>query len=192
MFVLVTHNQHKLQEIKSLWNWQTPLVSLSDIGWTQNIKERGLTFHENALFKAQTVASAKKVSCIADDSGLCVSALDNAPGVYSARYAGVPTNADRNIEKLLFQLCNKTNRSAYFTTVICLVHNNAIHYFEGNIHGEIIHIPKGKNGFGYDPIFMPTGYNKTFAELDPYEKNNISHRAIAIKKLLNYLETTLG
>lgn len=163
------------------------LLSLYDINYTDEIEETAETIEGNALLKARTIAINFNTNCFADDSGLLVEALNGAPGVYSARYAGEQKNDNDNIEKLLAELKDKENRKAHFKTVMALVLNNKEYAFEGIIHGSITHSKQGTNGFGYDPVFVPDGYNKTFAEMSFEEKNSISHRKIALQKLLTHL-----
>ncbi len=185
--VFATNNQHKLDEIKKISKGQLEILSLSDINCHEDIPETGNTLKENALIKAKFVKDKFGLDCFADDSGLEVDALNNAPGIYSSRYAGPDCNSEDNMQKLLQDLQGKENRSAQFRTVIALIMNGEEHYFEGIIKGDIIHQKKGTNGFGYDPIFKPTGYDKTFGELPEEIKNSLSHRAIATKKLVAFL-----
>ncbi len=186
--VFATHNNNKLVEIQQQLGNAFVLKSLSDINCNTDIEETGCTFAENASIKAQYIATNYGVNCFADDSGLCVHALDNAPGVYSARYAGSHKNDDDNMNKLLLALANSTDRTAHFKTVISFVLNNKLYLFEGEIHGTITTQKLGTNGFGYDPLFIPNGYQQTFAELDSSVKNTISHRAIAFKQLITFLQ----
>ncbi len=146
------------------------------------------TFAANAQLKTNYISTTYNLNCFADDSGLCVQALKNAPGVHSARYAGEHKNDNDNMNKLLLALAGNSNRNAYFKTVISLQYDDKNYLFEGEIHGTIITEKRGANGFGYDPIFVPNGYDKTFAELDYTIKNTISHRAIAFKKLIQFLQ----
>ncbi len=186
--VFATHNEHKLAEIRSLLPKTIRLKSLDDIGCTEEIPETSETLEGNALLKAKYVLDQYGLPCFADDTGLEVAALDGAPGVYSARYAGEPKNEARNVEKLLSQLNGQKDRRAKFTTIIALCTRKETHIFKGVIEGVITNIPKGMNGFGYDPVFQPEGMDKTFAELTLKEKNQLSHRARAFSKLINYLE----
>lgn len=166
------------------------LGGLEDIGITNEIPEPGSTIKENSYLKAKYVVGFlkdKAIAVFADDSGLEVEALNGAPGVYSARYAGIPKSDEANNKKLLEELRSKTTRKARFVTVITLIINEEIHYFEGEIKGTIAFELRGKNGFGYDPLFIPQGYRSTFAELSPEVKNTISHRAEAVKKLIAFL-----
>ena len=185
--VFATNNQHKLDEIKKISKGQLDILSLSDINCHEDIPETGNTLKENALIKAQFVKDKFGLDCFADDSGLEVDALNNAPGIYSSRYAGPKCNSEDNMQKLLQDLQGKENRNAQFRTVIALIMNGEKHYFEGIVKGDIIHQKKGTNGFGYDPIFKPSGYDKTFGELSEEIKNSLSHRAIATKKLVAFL-----
>lgn len=165
------------------------LLSLYDIHFTEEIAETAATIEGNALLKAKTIAEKFGTNCFADDSGLLVDALNGAPGVYSARYAGEQKNDKDNIDKLLFELKDMDNRKAHFKTVMALVLDGKEYVFEGRVTGTITQDLRGSNGFGYDPVFMPDGYPKTFAEMSFEEKNSISHRKIALKKLLDFLGT---
>lgn len=187
--IFATHNLHKLTEVKMLLPESINLLSLSDVNYTSEINETETTLEGNALLKAQTIFNHTQINCFADDSGLLVDALNGAPGVYSARYAGEQKNDEDNLQKLLKKLNGIENRKAHFKTVIALVLNNKSYSFEGIINGTIITEKKGGHGFGYDPIFMPDGYSKTFAELSLAEKSAISHRAIAVKKLVTFLDS---
>ncbi len=199
--VFATNNQHKLDEIKSILGDKFEVVSLREIGCLEDIPETGKTLEENALQKAQYVYDHYHVSCFADDTGLEVDALDGAPGVYSARYAGGEGHdSEANMAKLLRELGNNNNRKARFRTVIALIEKKdvcpcgctsikQVHQFEGIVEGEIIREKRGGEGFDYDPIFQPEGYDKTFAELGSDIKNKISHRARATQKLAEYLKT---
>lgn len=187
--VFVTHNAHKSEEVNAIIGNHFEIKNLSDLNIFEDIPETGLTFKENALQKAEYVHKKLGCNCFADDTGLMVDALDGAPGVYSARYAGEPSNSQRNIEKLLKNLEGKTNRKAQFTTIIAVILNGETLFFEGTIRGKIIEIQKGNGGFGYDSIFVPDGYDKTFAELPAEVKNSISHRAIAMQKFKEFLNS---
>jgi XTP/dITP diphosphohydrolase len=186
--VFATHNKNKLQELKMLLPKSFELVSLIDINCIEEIKETENTLHGNALLKAKYVNEKYKLNCFADDSGLEVEALNGAPGVYSARYAGPEQSAEKNIQKLLKELEGKPDRKACFKTVISLVLNGKEYFFEGEIKGEITNEKLGKEGFGYDPIFRPEGNTKTFAQMNAFEKNKISHRALAVNKLVDFLK----
>mgnify|MGYP003295337625 CR=1 FL=1 len=187
--VFVTHNAHKSKEVNAIIGNHFEIKNLSDLNIFEEIPETGSTFKENALQKAEYVYKKLGCNCFADDTGLMVDALDGAPGVYSARYAGEPSNSQRNIEKLLKNLEGKTNRKAQFTTIIAVILNDETFFFEGTIRGQIIETQKGDGGFGYDSIFMPDGYDKTFAELPAEVKNSISHRAIAMQKFKEFLNS---
>lgn len=186
--VFATHNKNKLKEVQVLFPKEIELLSLKDIGCLDDIPETATDLEGNAIIKANFVTNNYGYPCFADDTGLLVDSLDGAPGVYSARYAGEQKNADDNMVKILLQLANKTNRSAHFKTVIALNINNEQLLFKGIVQGEITTQKKGEKGFGYDPIFKPKGYNKTFAELPLSIKNEISHRAIAIQQLLAFFK----
>lgn len=186
--VFATHNLNKLAEIKAILPPHIEIVSLSDIGCDQPIEEWGKTIEQNAVIKAQYVWENYHLNCFSDDTGLEVEALDNAPGVYSARYAGPENNAQKNIAKLLSELKDKDQRKARFKTVIALLIDGELNQFEGIINGEISGTIEGESGFGYDPVFIAEGYDKTFAQLSKNEKNKISHRAIAFQKLAEYLK----
>ena len=186
--VFATNNKNKILEIKNLIQKNIKLLSLSDIGFKGEIIEDGNSLHENSLIKAKFIRSKYGINCFADDTGLEVHSLNNEPGIYSSRYAGYPINTNNNIKKLINNLERFSNKSARFRTVISLIINENIYSFEGVINGNIIKEIKGKKGFGYDPVFIPNGYNKTFAELSLKEKNLISHRSIAVNKMIRFLE----
>ena len=187
--VFATNNQNKLMEVRKILGNKFEVQSLADIGCHDDIPEKGQTLEENALIKAQYVYDKYHVNCFADDTGLEVDALGGAPGVYSARYAGgAGHDSNANMNKLLQELENNNNRKARFRTVIALIIDGKVTTFEGIINGEIISQRRGGQGFGYDPIFQPTGYSKTFAELGADVKNQISHRALATQKLAEYLK----
>ena len=210
--VFATNNKHKLAEIRAILGPQFEVVSLADIGCHEDIPETGTTLEENALMKAEYIYNKYHLSCFADDTGLEVEALNGAPGVYSARYASMETNvpcgspqglshdSEANMARLLRELANNNNRKARFRTVIALIEKKdvcpcgctsikVVHKFEGIVNGEITLKKSGAEGFGYDPIFRPDGYDKTFAELGTDIKNQISHRARASQKLAEYLKT---
>lgn len=184
--VFATNNAHKLSEIKALLS-DYEIVSLSDINCFDDIPETSDTLEGNALLKASYIFEKYGLDCFADDTGLEVDALNGEPGVYSARYAGDDHNSLNNMMKLLDKLGENPHRKAHFRTVIALIEGGKVQYFEGRIDGEIAHSPRGEAGFGYDPIFVPTSYNQSFAELGTEEKNKISHRALAVQKLAIYL-----
>ncbi len=185
--VFATNNQHKLDEIRKITEGRLRILGLADIGCREEIEETGSTLEENALIKARFVREKYGYDCFADDTGLEVEALDGAPGVYSSRYAGAGCNPVDNMDKLLAALQGVKNRAAQFRTVIALVINGEEHLFDGVIKGKIIEEKRGTTGFGYDPIFMPDGYDRTFAELGNEVKNRISHRALAMEKLVDFL-----
>lgn len=190
--IFASSNKNKIKEIKALLPPHFELLGLEEIGITEEIPEPGTTIKENSFLKAQYVLDLLKkknenIAVFADDSGLEVLALNNAPGVYSARYAGIPKSDENNNNKLLEELRLVTDRKARFVTVITLILNEEIHYFVGEIKGTISYEKRGTNGFGYDPLFIPQGYRSTFAELSAETKNTISHRALAIKKLVEFL-----
>ncbi len=183
-----THNKHKLDEIRYILSKEINLLSLDDIGFVREIPEDKDTFRGNALQKARFVYQETGMDCFADDSGLEVDALGGKPGIYSARYAGEKTNFEKNNEKLLAELHDIADRAARFFTVVALIMGGKELFFEGEVRGRIIDSLKGKQGFGYDPLFIPDGYDKTFAELPAAIKNDISHRANAMKKLNDFLK----
>jgi len=185
--IFATHNQHKLQEIKLLLPTNINLVSLADINFTDDIAETAYTLTDNALLKARHIYNKYKTNCFADDSGLEVEALNGAPGVYSARYAGLQKNDADNMQKLLDELRDKSNRNACFKTVIALILNGKEYTFDGVIEGIILTEKQGDKGFGYDPLFKPNGYGITFAQMTTDEKSKISHRGLAVNKLVNFL-----
>ena len=203
--VFATNNEHKLSEIRAILGSQFEIVSLADIGCHEEIPETGTTLDENALMKAEYIYNKYHLSCFADDTGLEVEALNGAPGVYSARYASMDSNtsdtshdSEANMARLLRELANNNNRKARFRTVIALIEKKdicpcgctsikQIHRFEGIVDGEITREKSGVEGFGYDPIFRPDGYDQTFAELGTDIKNQISHRARATAKLAEFL-----
>ena len=186
--VFATNNQNKLTEVKKMLGNKFEVLSLSDIGCYDDIPEKGQTLEDNALLKAQYVFDKYHVNCFADDTGLEVDALGGAPGVYSARYAGgAGHDSDANMKKLLHELENNNNRKARFRTIIALIIDGQITTFEGIVKGEIIQQRRGGEGFGYDPVFQPEGYSKTFAEMGADIKNQISHRAKATAKLCEFL-----
>ena len=187
--VAATNNQHKLSEIRPLLEPDFRILSLEDIGCYDELPETSATIEGNSMQKASYVYEKYKVPCIADDTGLEVTSLNGEPGVYSARYAGDHKNSDDNIALLLARLGNAPDREARFKTVITLVSAKGFKTFEGIIDGKILYERRGSGGFGYDSVFQPTGYNKTLAEMTLGEKNKISHRGLAIEKLVQYLHT---
>lgn len=185
--VFATNNAHKLEEVAAILGDNYEVLSLREIGCEADIPETSDTFAGNALQKAQYVKQHYGYDCFADDSGLEVDVLDGAPGVYSARYSGGGSEA--NMDKLLHNLTGKINRGAQFRTVIALLIGEDTHFFEGIVRGTIIDERRGEGGFGYDPIFVPEGYDLTFAQLGSEVKNRISHRAKAVEQLADYLFT---
>lgn len=187
--VFATNNLHKLEEVSAILGNQIELLSLNDINCHTDTPETADTLEGNALLKSRFIYENYGMNCFADDTGLEVEALEGAPGVYSARYAGDGHNSEANMIKLLDNLKEKKNRKAQFRTAISLIIDGKEYLFEGIIKGEIGIIKKGDSGFGYDPIFVPEGYNETFAELGSDIKNKISHRALAINKLCEFLHS---
>ena len=186
--VFATNNKHKLDEIREILGERFEIVSLKDIGCDVDIPETGNTLEDNALQKAEYIKQHYGMDCFADDTGLEVEALNGAPGVHSARYAeGTDHDSNANMDKLLKELGNNNNRKARFRTVIALLLNGETYQFEGIVNGHIAYEKNGTEGFGYDPIFVPEGYDHSFAELGMDIKNHISHRARAVKKLADFL-----
>lgn len=185
--VFATNNQHKLDEIKKISIQSVEIVSLADINCHDDIPETADTLEGNALQKARYIKEHYSYDCFADDTGLEVESLHNAPGVFSARYAGPSHDSEANMNKLLQELKDQTNRKARFRTVIALILNGKEYLFEGIINGSIANKKKGGSGFGYDPLFIPDGYLQTFAEIGNDIKNQISHRAQAVQKLTAFL-----
>ena len=186
--VFATNNKHKLEELQAILGDKIRILSLKDIGCNEDIPEEQATLEGNASQKAFYVFNKFGHNCFADDTGLEIDALNGEPGVYSARYAGEEKSAEANMNKVLDKLTKIKNRNARFRTVISLVINGSEKQFEGVVEGEIVDVKKGGSGFGYDPIFKPTGFSKTFAEMNLSEKNQISHRGRAVKKLVNHLK----
>lgn len=189
--VFATNNLHKLSEIRSIIPSKIRILSLNEIGFTSEIPEDYDTLEANAEQKVRCIVNKYNCNGFADDTGLEVLALNMRPGVYSARYAGNDANSQNNIDKLLREMSSFKNRDAQFRTVIALILNNNLHLFEGIVKGKIIEKRAGVEGFGYDPIFVPDGYKQTFAEMPAELKNTISHRALATKNLLNFLDTVV-
>lgn len=185
--VFASNNKNKIQEIQALVPLDFKILSLEDIGCFEEIPETADTIEGNAILKANYVSSNYGYPCFADDTGLEVDFLNGAPGVYSARYAGQQKSAEDNMNKLLFELHTASTRKAHFKTVICLNNNGLQHLFTGIINGTITTEKMGTNGFGYDPIFIADGTDKTFAELSMQEKAKISHRGIAVGQLIDFL-----
>lgn len=189
--VFATNNKHKLEEIKDILGKDFEIVSLAEIGCHEDIPETGLTLEENARQKSTYIVEHYNHDCFADDTGLEVDALNGEPGVHSARYAeGTDHDSEANMRKLLSKMSNVKDRTARFRTVISLIINGVEHQFEGRVEGRIATEKRGTEGFGYDPIFIPEGYDKSFAELGEEVKNQISHRARAVKKLAEYLSSS--
>jgi len=184
---LASNNPHKIKEINSLIPSGISILSLEDIGCSEDLEETQETIEGNSLQKAQYVYDNFNIACIADDTGLEVEALNGAPGVYSARYAGPERNSQNNTKLLLENLMDQENRSARFKTVITFIQNEKVIQFEGIVNGSIISAPRGDQGFGYDPVFLPKGYEQTFGEMEEIEKNTISHRGIATQKLIHHI-----
>lgn len=185
--VFATNNTHKLEEVQAMVGSKFLLRSLSDIGCVDDIPETGITFQENAQQKTDYLVQRFNVSCFGDDSGLEIDALDGEPGVYSARYSGT-RDMEQNIDLVLERLDGTQSRTARFRTVISLFLAGKQYFFEGAIEGRIIEERRGDGGFGYDPIFIPEGYSRTFAEMSAAEKNLISHRSIAVSKMVEFLK----
>jgi len=188
--IFTSHNEGKAKEIEKLLPSNFQIQTLKEIEFFDEIEENQDTFKGNALQKANFIHEKFNVNCFSEDSGLEIEVLNGEPGVLSARYAGQPKDDEKNIQKVIQNIKNKENKKAAFKTVICLILNNKEYFFEGTIKGEIILEKRGNNGFGYDPIFIPNGYDKTFAEMDISEKNKISHRAIAIHKMVDFLKNS--
>lgn len=186
--VFATNNPNKLSEVQKLLPKSIKLLSLEDIGCFEEVEETEETLQGNALLKAEYVLKNYKYNCFADDTGLEVEALHNRPGVYSSRYAGEDGNSEKNMQKLLSELQGKQNRKAQFRTVIALCIDKKEYLFEGVCKGKISTEKKGKEGFGYDPVFIPDGSQKSFAEMTQEEKNALSHRAKAIHQLVEFLK----
>lgn len=187
--ILASNNNGKIKEFKEILSqFNIEVLSLKDIGFNAEIEESGQTFFDNALIKAKTIFDIYQTPVISDDSGLCIHALDDAPGVYSARYGGLETADERN-NLVLKQLENQTDRRAYFhCSIIFYIRDDKYEHFEGRVFGNIEYSKKGDGGFGYDVIFIPNGYQQTFGELPNEIKNKISHRANALKSFMKYLE----
>jgi len=185
--VFATNNAHKTEEVKNLLCGQYEILNLKDIGCTTDIPETADSFAGNASLKSHYVTDHYQLDCFADDSGLEVEALNNEPGIFSARYAGGGGDA-ANLRLVLEKLQGEENRKARFSTVVSLIRNGEEHFFEGVINGTIREVPAGAKGFGYDPVFEPEGYTQTFAEMSMEQKNEISHRAIAMRKLITFLK----
>ena len=186
--VFATNNKHKLQEVRDILGDRVEVLSLADINCHDDIPETADTLQGNAIMKAQYIYQKYGVDCFADDTGLEVEALNSAPGVYSARYAGDGHDSEANMNKLLQNLTGENNRRAQFRTVIALIIKGEENTFDGIVKGEITEEKRGDSGFGYDPIFVPEGFSKSFAQMTNDEKNSISHRFRATEKLNDYLK----
>ena len=185
--VFASNNKNKIAEIQQQVGAQFQIVSLEDIGCFVDIPETAETIEGNAILKANYVTENLGLPCFADDTGLEIESLNNEPGVYSARYAGEQKNAEDNMDLVLQKLASKTNRKAQFKTIIALNINNQQYLFEGIVNGEITLEKSGNQGFGYDPVFQPEGFSTTFAQMTMEQKSVISHRGIAVQKLINFL-----
>ena len=190
--VFATNNKHKLQEVRDIVGDRVEVLSLADIGCYDDIPETADTLQGNALIKARHIYEKYGLDCFADDTGLEVEALDGAPGVYSARYAGEECDSEANMQKLLQNLTGKTNRNAQFRTVIALIINGEEKLFNGIVKGAIATEKKGDSGFGYDPVFVPEGYSESFAQMSSEMKNSMSHRFRATQQLGEYLKENYG
>jgi len=186
--IFATHNNHKLNEVRSILGGKISISGLKEIGYFESINETGNTLKENSLLKAKFIHEKFNTDCFSEDTGLEVEAIDNKPGVLSARFAGNDRNSEENIEKLLSLLENKKNRNARFRTVVTLVYENKFYFVEGKVNGVILNKKRGINGFGYDPVFCPTGFDKSFGEISAIHKNMISHRSIAFIKLKKLIQ----
>lgn len=186
--LFATSNVHKLEEIRAMMPQGFEIIGLKDAGFTGSIPETGATFEENALLKSRFIQQQYGGNVMSDDSGIEVDCLDGRPGVYSARFAGEGASDQENYQLLLREMESETNRKARFVAVISLIYNNIEYSFRGEIHGRIASEARGSNGFGYDPIFIPDGFDQTFAELPRSVKNRLSHRAIAARKLTDLLK----
>ncbi len=185
--VFATNNQHKIKELKQILGDHFQVLSLADLNFREDIPETGISLKENASQKSHFIYERFGLDCFADDTGLEVDALAGAPGVYSARYAGENATYDENVTKLLSEMDGKSDRKARFKTVISLLINGEEYFFEGKVEGSITERRSGNDGFGYDPVFLPDGFNETFAEMSSYKKNKISHRGRAVAKLVSFL-----
>lgn len=185
--VFATNNQHKTQEVRNLLLNEYKVLNLNDIGCTTDIPETADTFAGNATLKSRFVADHYQMDCFGDDSGLEIEALNQEPGIFSARYSGVKDDQE-NLKLVLRKMEGQSNRKARFRTVISLIKGGEVFLFEGIVNGTIRETPVGEKGFGYDPIFQPEGYDRTFAEMSMEQKNQISHRALAMNKLITFLK----
>ena len=187
--LFASHNSNKVKELKQIFPTTYSLMGLDELNDFVEIEETGANLVENALLKARTINKKYGYNTLSDDTGLEIEALNGAPGVLSARFAGEENNSIRNMEKVLALMQNSDNRRAQFKTVVALILDNKEYLFEGIVKGSILRSSRGEGGFGYDPIFLPDGYNQTFAEMSPTLKNGISHRGMAIKNLLYFLNS---
>lgn len=185
--IFASNNKHKAEEIRVILGSDYQITTLKDAGIDIEIPEPHHTLKENALEKARTIFGLTNANCFSEDTGLEVEALNGAPGVFSARYAGEEATAEENIKKIMLELNEQSNRNACFTTCICLILNGKTYFFEGKCAGTISFAAAGTNGFGYDPVFIPTGYVQSFAEMDQDIKAKISHRRIAVSKMVEFL-----
>jgi XTP/dITP diphosphohydrolase len=190
--VIASNNQGKIKEIKAIIHHDIQLHSLEHIGFSKEIPEPFHTFEENAFTKAKTVFDFCKKNTFADDSGLCVAALQNEPGVQSAYYGGLPRSDEKNNLRLLSALAQHTDRTAFYQCVICLIWEGTTYYFDGVCEGHIALQPTGDKGFGYDPLFIPKGYNESFGTLPLGVKNELSHRGKAVKKMVTFINNQLS
>ena len=186
--LFATNNSHKLHEIREIAGSEFEIIGLKDVGFEVEIPETQDTIEANAVQKARYVYENVQIDCFADDTGLEIDALDGRPGVYSARYAGEGCSFDDNIEKILRELDGSGDRKASFRCMVCLILEGSEYLFEGRIDGNITKERNGSGGFGYDPVFIPEGYNQTFAEMPPYLKNGISHRGRAVTRMMRFLD----
>lgn len=184
--IFATGNENKVKEIRALLPEGIEIISLKEMSYLEDIEETGKTLQENSILKAQTIYDKYQLPVLAEDTGLEVDALNNEPGVYSARYAGADCDSEKNMELLLKNLQLVDKRTAQFRTVATFIENNTSHIFEGVVRGEILKEKRGEEGFGYDALFMPAGFKKSFAEMNINEKGLISHRAIAMKKFISH------
>jgi XTP/dITP diphosphohydrolase len=190
--LFASSNTHKISEIRQLLPGGYSLTSLAEAGFHEEIPETADTIEGNAILKAQFMADRQPLACFADDTGLVIPALNGEPGVYSARYAGPARDANDNMDLVLKKLDGSSDRNAYFTTVIALWIDNSMQVFEGRVEGIILAEKRGTQGFGYDPVFQPLGHDRTFAEMSSEEKNALSHRGRALKKMIEFLKTVNG
>jgi len=185
--VIASGNEGKIREIRSMVQ-EIRLLSLADIGYTGEIEEPYQTFEQNAMVKAEAIHQFSGKNVFADDSGICITALNGAPGVNSAYFGGLPRSDEKNNARLLAELKDQADRSAFYKAVICLIWNGATYFFEGICNGKIAEASAGDGGFGYDPLFIPDGYEKSFGELPSEVKNQLSHRGAAVKKMVAFLK----